>query len=218
MEETRQSFQERLVQLSQKDRMLIDLAYDIAKESHRTQLRDTGERYFEHLRAVTLILIDECKLHETDLIISSLLHDTVEDSGIFGNATQPYSLWKEVVSFRIERIFNANVASIVIALTKPKIDGKEIKTRDEAVALYIENLKKADAAVILLKMCDRLHNLRSLPGTAPEKHRRILTDTETKYYPLFEKALLLPDYQNERRKLFEEIKITVTKLKQHYDQ
>lgn len=174
--ETRQKFLNRLKELPQEDILNIDLAYDLAKESHRPQQRDSGERYFEHVRSVALILIDECKILDPNLIISALLHDTIEDSPIFGNATKKYSEWKPVASYRLSKIFNSQVSEHVITLTKPKED-KEI---------YLDNLKKASPETILIKMCDRLHNLRSLAGTTPEKQIKTCKETIEKYFSIFE--------------------------------
>lgn len=68
----------------------IDFAYDIAKESHRPQSRESGERYFEHPRAGHLIMLDELDLYDYDLLVSFLLHDTGEDTPIWGNISDSY--------------------------------------------------------------------------------------------------------------------------------
>ena len=208
--ENRASFLKRLEGLSQETINIIDFAYDLGKEAHRPQRRDTGERYFEHLRAVALILIDECHIKDPNLIIAALLHDSVEDSAIFGNATQAYSKWKEVTRFRLGKIFNSEVAEIVIVLTKPKVDGQEIQTKEAAHHLYIEHLSLAPAKIILAKMADRLHNLRSLPGTKPEKQRRIVTETKAIYFPLFQKVLA--EYPIEGQYLLNEMEKAIAKL------
>lgn len=207
--ENREMFQGRLKDLSGEEKLLIDFAYDIAKESHRPQSRDGGERYFEHVRAVALILMDECTLKDSDLIISALLHDSIEDAATFANATRAYSKWKEIAFFRISRVFGERVAKIVIALTKPKIDGEEIKTKEESLSMYYKNLEESGAEAVLVKMCDRLHNLRSLSSTTPEKQGRIKKETREVYLPLFERALQFPEYQKEREKLLQEIKLVI---------
>ncbi len=210
--ENRESFQSRLSSLSELDTKLIDFAYDIAKESHRTQSRDGGERYFEHLRSVALILIDECHVLEPDLIIAALLHDSIEDAGTFGNPNLPYSKWRSVANFRITRMFNEKIAKIVITLTKPKVNGEEITTLEQSRDMYFQNLRTADSDALLIKMCDRLHNLRSLPTTTPEKRERILKETEEVYYPILEESITLAGYQQERNYLLREIKNEVVKL------
>jgi len=198
--ENRQNFLDRLKQLPQEDVLNIDLAYDLAKESHRPQKRDSGERYFEHVRSVAIILIDECQISNPDLIISALLHDTIEDSPIFGNATKKYSEWKETASYRLSKIFNSQVSEHVITLTKPK-DNKEI---------YLENLKTALPETILIKMCDRLHNLRSLSGTIPEKQTKTCKETMEKYFPIFE--LIKEKYPNQHRYLIEQMYQEISKF------
>ncbi|MDB4940261.1 MAG: relA 1 [Candidatus Doudnabacteria bacterium] len=208
--ENRASFLKRLEGLPIEVINTIDFAYDLGKEAHRPHERDTGERYFEHLRAVALILIDECKIKDPDLIIACLLHDSVEDSAMFGNATQAYSKWKEVAEFRLRKVFNSQVADIVITLTKPKVDGQELKTKAEAHHFYIENLSNAPAKTILAKMADRLHNLRSLAGTTPEKQRRIVAETREIYFPLFQKALA--EYPTEGQYMLDEMETAITKL------
>lgn len=208
--ENRASFLKRLEGMPREVISTIDFAYDLGKEAHRPQRRDTGERYFEHLRAVVLILIDECKMKDPDLITAALLHDSVEDSAIFGNATQAYSKWKEVAHFRLSKVFNSQVAEMVITLTKPKVDGQELKTKDEAHHLYIENLSNAPAKIILAKMADRLHNLRSLPGITPEKQRRIVAETKEIYFPLFQKVLA--EFPTEGQYILNEMEKAITKL------
>lgn len=211
--ENRDSFQERLKELPEEAKKLIDLAYDLAKESHRPQVRDEGVRYFEHLRDVALILIDECKITDPDLIIAALLHDSIEDSATFGNRTLAYSKWKETAKFRLTRVFNERVARVVMSLTKLKVDGEEIKTQKDADEIYFDNLREGGEETLLLKMCDRLHNLRTLAGTTKEKQERIIKETEEEYYPLFEEASTSPLFQKERAELFIKIKDMVNELK-----
>lgn len=192
--ENRKTFKERLKDLSLEDQMLIDFAYDIAKESHRPQQRDAGERYFEHLRAAALILMDEVKIFNPDLIISALLHDSVEDTRIFGNGLEGDEILRITAFFRISRLFNKKVASLILNLTNLGDD-----------ETYFQNLKNSDSETILLKMCDRLHNLRTINSTTAEKRERKLKETEEKYYSLFEETMSFPNYKDERSKLFEKI-------------
>ncbi len=209
--ENRASFFKRLEGMAEEDILSIKRAYNFGKEAHRPQQRDTGERYFEHLRSVAIILIDECKIKDPDLIVASLLHDSIEDSGIFANATQAYPEWEKDARSSLSRIFNPRVAEIVITLTKPKVDGLKLKTKEEAHDRYINNLSKAPAETILVKMADRLHNLRSLPGTTPEKQQRIAAETKTIYLPLFQKVLT--EYPEEGRYMLDEMEKALAKLK-----
>lgn len=164
----------------------IDFAYDIAKESHRPQLRDTGERYFEHPRAGCLIMMDELNMYDYDLIISFLLHDTGEDTPIWGNISESYDQFVIKAKKRLTKIFNDKIADIVIKLTKPSVDNAKFFTKDEAFDFYI-NQMQTDEDVLVAKMVDRLHNLRNLIGNRPEKIQKQITETEDVYIPLFKK-------------------------------
>ncbi len=212
MKETRDTFKKRLKNLSDKDQKLVDFAYDIAKESHRTQKRDGGNRYFEHLRSVTLILVDECKISDPDLIIAALLHDSMEDTGIFGSQKDGYENLKQVSKFRISHIFNNRVYGIVLNVTKLKVDDINVFSKAEAEERYLHNLKKSNPESILIKMCDRLHNLRTLAECTKEKIGRKIKETEVEYYPIFEK-ILDSKYKKEGKKLFDAIKKEVGVLK-----
>lgn len=186
--ENRKRFIARLAALKRSDRMDIDMAYDIAKEAHRRFARDEGERYFEHLRAVALILIDECHIIEPDIIISALLHDSIEDTPIMGNVFLPEREWRNTARYRLKKIFDYRVADTVIALTKPRIDG--VKTTKKEISQkkkYATQILGAPPEAGIIKMADRLHNLRTLTGTTKEKQRRQIRETYDFLIPLFEK-------------------------------
>ncbi len=183
--ENRKTFHGRLVRhFSPDDILLIDFAYDLSKEAHRTHKRMKGGRYFEHPRAVCLILMDELGLYDRDLIISFLLHDTGEDSPLFGSNDISYESFVSIMRFRLERVFNPNVSSTVIHLTKPFVDNVQFFTKDEAYCFYIE-MVKCDENAILGKMIDRLHNLRSFPPDRIDWIQKQITETEQIYFPLF---------------------------------
>lgn len=209
--ENRESFLSRFNDWPLEQVQMAEFAYDLAKAAHRTQKRDSGERYFEHLRSVALILTDELKLRKPSLIKASLLHDSIEDTPLFGNSSQGYSKWKNTSLFRISKVFDTDVANIVVLLTKPKVDGVEIKNKKEAESVYLEGLAKASPDVILLKMCDRLHNLRTLVNNTPEKRKRIVVETEQKYFPIFKK--ILQEYPQEGNYLLEQMKSSIEQLK-----
>jgi GTP pyrophosphokinase len=208
--ENRQSFLDRFSRLPQEDINSIELAYDLAKESHRPQKRDSGERYFEHLRSAAIILVDECQILDPNLIIAELLHDTGEDSPIFGNIVKDYDKWKETTNYRLSKIFNHQVAQYVITLTKPKIDDKKITSKEESEQIYLNGLKQAKTENIILKMCDRLHNLRSLSGTSPEKQIKTCHETVDKYFPIF--SLIQKDYPNQYHHLTEQMTLEIQKF------
>lgn len=201
--ENRERFFKRLEEFLPEEIDLISFAYDISKEAHRPQVRETGERYFEHLRRTSIILIDECEAKDPNIIAASLLHDVVEDSYIFGSIRSGYVDWKTTARHRLTRMFNEEVAEIVFAVTKPKADGDRITSKEQADELYISNLRVAHPEAIIVKMADRLDNLRTL-GTLPEvKKRRIVEDTKKYYLPLFK--VIEKKYPKYYQKLFSEI-------------
>ncbi|OGN10220.1 MAG: hypothetical protein A3J46_05960 [Candidatus Yanofskybacteria bacterium RIFCSPHIGHO2_02_FULL_41_11] len=209
--ENHQTFVGRLKGFSEEEIFLVDFAYDLAKIGHVRQTRDTGERYFEHLRNVALILIDELKIHNYKMIIAALLHDSIEDTFIFGHATkETYSEWQKIAMHRLTKLFDWETAGMIINLTKPKIDGVEILDKHQAHTVYINNLAKSSNETILLKMCDRLHNLRSLRGCTKEKQERIAKETEEVYFALFNKVL--DKYPSEGNYLISEMKKALAEL------
>ncbi len=143
-------------QLSPKDLRRVMLAYKLSKYGHRGQTRDGGERYFEHPKEVALIIINELRILDPDVIISALLHDLQEDSFILD--------WED-----LEDIFGSRVVLSVRALTKE--EGKD----------YFSNLLAADADVLLVKLADRLHNLRTLRECSDAKKRKQIKETREKF-------------------------------------
>jgi GTP pyrophosphokinase len=184
--ENRETFFKRLEgKLSKEEIQDIDFAYDISKEAHRTAVRDEGMRYFEHPRAGCLIMTDELGLYDRDLLISFLLHDVGEDTPMFGNITKSYDEFRKKAEFRLQKLFGEKVADTVIRLTKPSIDNVKFHSKEEVYDFYLEELKKSEDA-ILGKMVDRLHNLRTLTTNKPDKIKRQVEETESKYIPIFD--------------------------------
>jgi hypothetical protein len=126
--ENKDSFLDRLSERQWEDRETIMHAYDLSKIAHRNIYRDSGERYFEHPRQVALILMDECKISNPAIISTALLHDAMEDTILFGSYQRlPYTEWVKIARFRIGNTFGKygeQVADMIIALTKPKVDGE----------------------------------------------------------------------------------------------
>ena len=149
----------------------IRAAYDYAAGLHEGQFRVSGEAYITHPIAVAEIVAG-LEL-DTDSICAALLHDTVEDCGEQTNCQE------------ISKRFGADVAMLVEGLTKLvtlRIDDKE-----EA---HIENLRKMllamskDVRVIFIKLCDRLHNMRTLDAKPDHKRRITALETMQVYAPL----------------------------------
>jgi len=148
---------------------LLQRAYDFAEQAHGGQKRLSGEPYFSHCVAVAALLA-ELEL-DTTTIAAGLLHDVVEDTDC------PISAVKEE--------FGEEIALLVEGVTK--ISSLSFKSTEEHQA---ENLRKMllamaqDVRVILIKLADRVHNMRTLHALPPEKTHRIAKDTLDIYAPL----------------------------------
>src|SRR5204863_1877603 len=151
------------------DKRLIRLAFEMAVEAHKTMRRKSGEPYILHPIAVARICVEEIGLGVRSTICS-LLHDTVEDTDI--------SL-EDIV-----REFGNEIARIVDGLTKIS------NVIDVNASQQAENFKKIlltltdDPRVILIKLADRLHNMRTLDYMKPEKQLKISSETIWVYAPL----------------------------------
>ena len=147
----------------------IQRAYALAEASHEGQKRISGGDFIEHPVAVATILAD-LRL-DTTTITAALLHDIVEDT--------------DVTLGSVQEDFGDEVARIVDGLTK--LERIEYKSREQEQA---ENVRKmivamaGDIRVLLIKLADRLHNMRTLSVLAPDKQRRIATETLEIYAPL----------------------------------
>ncbi len=154
---------------SNQDTTMLELAYNFAKEAHGEQKRASGESYFTHVYSVAEILT-EFKMDQPT-ICAGLLHDTVEDTKITIDV--------------INREFGEEVAHLVNGVTK--IESLKFSSRDEAQA---ENWRKMilatakDIRVIVIKLADRLHNMRTLNFLSREKQLEIAYETLTLYAPL----------------------------------
>jgi GTP diphosphokinase / guanosine-3',5'-bis(diphosphate) 3'-diphosphatase len=151
------------------DEDLLNRAYVYAMKAHGNQKRASGEAYFNHPLEVAAILAD-MKL-DSATIAAALLHDTVEDT----EATHQELIDK----------FGTEIASLVDGLTK--IKQLDLVTKE---ATQAENLRKLliamskDVRVLLVKLADRLHNMRTLQFVKPEKRARIAEETMDIYAPL----------------------------------
>ncbi len=148
---------------------LLNRAYVYAMKAHGNQKRASGEAFFNHPLEVAAILT-EMKLDDAT-VAAALLHDTVEDT--------------EATHQEIEEKFGKEIAALVDGLTK--IDKLDLVTREATEA---ENLRKLllamskDVRVLLVKLADRLHNMRTLAHMKPDKRVRIAQETMDIYAPL----------------------------------
>ena len=154
--------------LDQEDKEMIDKAYQLALEAHKFQRRKSGEPYIHHPLEVAKICYHEIGLGPTS-ITCAILHDVVEDT--------------EVTSDEITYMFGIKIGKIVDGLTK--LDGLYNVDSPQA-----ENYKKVlstlvyDVRVVLIKMADRLHNLRTIGSMPRYKQLRIAAETSYIYVPL----------------------------------
>lgn len=198
---TREKF-EAMLYLKMRPDDVIDVmeAYRDAKEGHgyENQKRDGGERYFEHPRGVAIILMKEFGIFDPDMVISALLHDVVEDTYRFGT--------RDAAFLRLERRYNKRVATFVIALTKIPCEPEEKSERDQR---YFKNILHEGPKTTILKLADRLHNLRTLSDCIEEKQRDYAEETEQYVFPLIEELLhnplLTPFIRNRVRKAYKEM-------------
>jgi len=161
-QDERVDFEARLGSFSETEQRKIMSAYDLAKDAHEGQFRLSGEPYFEHPRDVALILLDELKITDMSMICGALLHDVAEDTTAFGDPKKlGYTKYAETVREQVARDFSPETAEIVISVTEPPIDNIEIFNRPQAKKIKYELLRKASPEALLVKMADRLHNLRT---------------------------------------------------------
>src|SRR3954467_15217741 len=151
------------------DEDLLNRAYVYAMKAHGSQTRASGDPYFSHPLEVAAILTD-LKLDDAT-IVAALLHDTIEDT--------------EATRAEIDQIFGPEIGALVEGLTKLK--RLELVSRE---AKQAENLRKLllaiadDVRVLLIKLADRLHNMRTLEFVPPASRRRIAEETLDIYAPL----------------------------------
>ena len=152
------------------DISMIQKAYEVAREAHKDQMRKSGEPYIIHPLCVAIILADLELDKET--IVAGLLHDAVEDT---------WMTYEEV-----EKEFGSEVALLVDGVTKLG----QLNYSKDKVELQAENLRKMflamakDIRVILIKLADRLHNMRTLQYMKPEKQLEKARETMDIYAPI----------------------------------
>ncbi len=151
------------------DKELVRTAFEIAVEAHKTMRRKSGEPYILHPLAVAMICVEEIGLGVRSTICA-LLHDTVEDT--------------DISIEDVQREFGSEIAKIVDGLTKIS------NVLDANSSQQAENFKKIlltltdDPRVILIKLADRLHNMRTLDSMKREKQLKISSETVYVYAPL----------------------------------
>lgn len=156
--------------LSSSQKKLLKSAYDTAKKAHGNQTRRSGEEYIVHPLAAAKILAEIGM--DVTTVVAGLLHDVPEDT--------------ETTLNDIRKEFGDEVALLVDGVTKLG----HIKLRGSKQEYFLENLRKmflamaSDIRVIIIRLADRLHNMRTLEHLAPEKRQRIALETLEIYAPI----------------------------------
>jgi len=174
-----QALLENLYDPQPNDLGLIERAYHRAENAHYGQKRKSGEPYFTHCVAVANILAE---MHlDSEAIAAGLLHDTIEDT--------------EITLDDLRQEFGLTIAKLVDGVTKLtklpiNLDGGDVDRRSSSVNREMEYFRKMlltmddDVRVVLVKLADRLHNMRTLGYMPPHKQQRIARETMDIFAPL----------------------------------
>ena len=154
--------------LSTEDIGRIRAAYELAREAHKEQRRKSGEPYIIHPIAVARIVADELRLGANP-IIAAFLHDVVEDT--------TYTIED------IEERFGADVAFLVNVITKKKKQHYDSSKQIDNYKQMLDSIHY-DIRALLIKLSDRLHNMRTLDSMRPDKQMKIAGETDYFYAPL----------------------------------
>lgn len=161
------------VRFSDAEMALLERAMEIAQRAHEKQKRESGEPYITHPNAVALMLLEMGM--DPNTVIAGLLHDVVEDG-------------ENITVDMLRASFGSDIVEMVDGVTKLTKTGKsELLSQEEAQA---ENLRKMflaiakDVRVVIIKLTDRLHNMRTLEYCTPEKQQRKARETLDVYAPL----------------------------------
>lgn len=154
---------------------MIIKAYIFANDLHRGIKRASGEAYITHPVRVAYILLEEMHLYDASSICAALLHDTIEDTGI----TREF----------LEKHFNEDIAGLVSSVSKIKDLNFTSKSEEEQynTCILLRGLMK-DYRVILLKLADRLHNMRTLEYKTKIKQKEKSSETLTLFVPLAQRV------------------------------
>lgn len=143
-------------------------AYELAREAHARQKRKTGEPYILHPIAVATIAAEELML-DANTVIAAFLHDVVEDT--------PHTIGE------IEEKFGTDVAFLVKTVTKPHKNIYDFSKQMDNYRQMLDSVQY-DIRALLVKLADRLHNMRTLSSMHPDKQMKIAGETEYFYAPL----------------------------------
>ena len=169
-------------------------AYELATDVHQFQRRNDGTPYFWHPTRVTRILLEELDITDPDILVTGLLHDTLEDSDI---------LTPEVIEYN----FGEYVSFLVETLTK-EVRVEDGPLRDQIDREYVDRLMKSPEDCRIIKLCDRLDNLRCLEFNLKRNPYKYVKETSEHYMRMAEDSTnlhlcyLLKELKKERNKFF----------------
>ncbi|WP_425363589.1 HD domain-containing protein [Candidatus Tisiphia endosymbiont of Hybos culiciformis] len=165
----------KLTQLNQQVKQPVDIdeikkGIYYAKKYHGSQMRQSGEPYYSHPIEVAYMVAQHTALEmpqyfRTDIIVTSLLHDTIEDTAL--------------TKTMINNIFGSQIANQVEDLTRVKVDRK-ISAAETVELLWVQ--KKYD--VLIIKLFDRIHNVETIGVKSPEKIKKIIEETLSRFMSL----------------------------------
>ena len=166
----------------------VRLAYEIAEAAHEGQMRDEGTPYIVHPVRVAVSLVDELEIYSPRLVSSALLHDVIEDSPLTRR--------------QIAEMFGEEIAEIVWLLTK---------FDDVSLPAYLAAIEAAsETGAAIVKLCDRLDNLRFLAHSPKAEKKRRYIRTTTDYY--------LPMAARTNKYLYDEISRWLEEARNHVKQ
>ncbi|MCM1152412.1 MAG: HD domain-containing protein [Muribaculum sp.] len=154
--------------VSEEDMDRLHKAYELAREAHASQKRKTGEPYILHPISVALIAAEELHL-DVNSVIAAFLHDVVEDT--------------DIKLEEIQRRFGSDVSFLVKVVTKVKKKHYEMSKQLDNFKQMLNSIQ-TDIRPILVKLADRLHNMRTLSSMKPDKQMKIAGETDYFYAPL----------------------------------
>jgi GTP pyrophosphokinase len=177
--------QSKIIYLNKTEQEKINKAYEFAKIAHQGQLRLSKEPYINHLLSTAIILTD--LKADVDSIVAGILHDTLEDT--------------KVTETELKKEFGDEILQLVDGVTKvshvrlnkisnPEKSQEELRQLESLRKLFIAMAK--DLRVVLIKLADRLHNIRTLQYVEPHKQARIASETLEIYVPLANRLGLWP--------------------------
>ena len=153
---------------SVEEMQLVQKAFNFAREAHRNQTRKSGEPYIIHPIAVAMIIADEMQLGAAP-VCAAFLHDVVEDT--------------PCTDEKIQQEFGDDVAFLVRVVTKKKKNQYEMSKQLDNFKQMLDSMHY-DIRAILIKLADRLHNMRTLASMTPAKQMKIAGETDYFYAPL----------------------------------